>query len=128
MSQKGEMEENGEQEEQVEQDDQEEKPLKKPKSLQDQYESNFVKQILKDFDAKESEAWRKLTSRFGEKLNQNKILSLAEVCSNKLGLNLFREYKRRKEMLIKWFDMNLDQVWPFIEHHIHVVDVNGNEL
>lgn len=101
---------------------------KKPKSLQDKYESDFVRSKLAGFEPKNSLAWSKLTSRFGPKLNQNKLLSLAEVVSNHLNIELYREYKRRKEMLIKWFDENLDIVWPFIESHVTILDVNNNKI
>ena len=98
------------------------------KSAQDKYESDFVKEKLKDFEPKASRAWISLTSRYGPKINQNQLLSLAEVVSYQLNLGLFREYKRRKEMLIKWFDENYDAVWPFIENHITVIDINGSQI
>lgn len=31
-------------------------------------------------------------------------------------------------MLIKWFDDNFDQVWPFIENHIIIKDINGKNV
>lgn len=98
------------------------------KSPQDKYESDFVKEKLKGFDPKTSRAWTSLTSRYGPKINQNQLLSLAEVVSYQLNVGLFREYKRRKEMLIKWFDENYDVVWPFVENHITVIDIDGSQI
>ena len=40
------------------------------------------------------------------------------VVSTYTGMSLYREYKRRKGMLIKWFDDNITQIWPFILQHI----------
>ena len=98
------------------------------KSLQDKYESDFVREKLTNFDPKSCKAWINLTAKYGAKISQNQLLSMAEIVSTQLHLGLFREYKRRKEMLIKWFDENFDIVWPYIESHVTVVDINGNSV
>lgn len=53
---------------------------------------------------------------------------MAEVISDQLNIGLYREYKRRKEMLIKWFDENYDSVWPFIENHLSIIDTDGTTI
>lgn len=100
----------------------------KYKSLQDKYESDFVKEKLTGFDHKKCKAWLSLTERFGPKISQNQLLSMAEVISDQLNIGLYREYKRRKEMLIKWFDENYDSVWPFIENHLSIIDTDGTTI
>ena len=101
---------------------------KPPKTLQAEFEAKFVQEKMADFDPTNCEAWAKLTSRFGPKISQEELLSLAEVVSHQLNIELYREYKRRKNMLIKWFDEHCDQVWPYIEKHIIITDINGNPI
>lgn len=106
----------------------EDKKPKPPKTLQAEFEAKFVQEKLADFEPTNCDAWIKLTGRFGPKISQEELLSLAEVVSHQLGIELFREYKRRKNMLIKWFDEHVDEVWPYIEKHIIITDVNGNRI
>ncbi|KAK8895033.1 hypothetical protein M9Y10_023475 [Tritrichomonas musculus] len=101
---------------------------KQPKTLQAEFEQKFVQEKLNDFEPTSCKAWTKLTSRFGPKISQEELLSLAEVVSHQLEIELYREYKRRKNMLIKWFDENLDLVWPYIEKHIIITDIHGNPI
>lgn len=109
-------------------DSQNSKDSSKYKSLQDKYESEFVREKLSGFEPKNSKAWINLTKRFGTKISQNQLLSIAEVVSTQLNIGLYREYKRRKEMLIKWFDENYESIWPFIENNITIIDTEGTTI
>lgn len=95
-------------------------------AIQKEYEKLLLEDKLTHFNPSTSEAWKKLTSKYGEKLNHAELKCLAQVISANLDIELSRETKRRKNMLIKWFDENLNKIWPFIEEHIEVEDVDGN--
>lgn len=97
-------------------------------TLQAKYEWKFINEKRQNWDASSSGAWKKLTSRFGPKISQEELLSLAQVVSVQLDIELTREYKRRKEILIKWFDENLDVIWPFIEKNVVVSDIRGQVI
>lgn len=103
------------------------KQRKQPKTIQAEYEQKLVQDELKDFEPASCRAWTKLTSRYGQ-ISKSELLCLAEVLSHHLDIKLYREYKRRKKMLIKWFDDNLDQVWPYIENHIIIKDIDGKSV
>ena len=98
------------------------------KTIQQQYEAKLIDRELKCFKWEESEAWHRLTERFGNKISQDELLSLAQIVSHETDIPLYREFKRRKSMLVKWFETNLDPVWDFIEKHIIVRDVNNKEI
>ena len=98
------------------------------RSLQAEYEWNFINQKRQGFDVQKCRAWAKLTERFGPRISQEELLSLALVVSNELGMDLSREYKRRKELLIKWFDERLDRVWGFVENRLVISDRQGHVI
>ena len=95
-------------------------------NLQYLFEEKFIAEKKKDFDPYLSDAWKQLTIRYGPKISHGLLLSMAEVVSHHLQIELFREYKRRKEMLIKWFDEQLDIIIPFLDNHFTMIDSNGN--
>ena len=95
--------------------------------IQKEHEKLYLEKIA-DFVHTESEAWKKLTERFGPKINQDELSDLAQVVSRRLNIELTREDKRRKRTLVKWFQDHLDEVWPYIEQHIEVTDIDGNTV
>ena len=95
---------------------------------QQKFEREFIRKKREHNDAWSCLAWTKLRERFGQKISQEELLSLARVVSNELEIDLSREYKRRKELLIIWFNENFDRVWPFIEHNIIVLSVDGEPI
>ena len=89
---------------------------------------NFMVQIrLKDFDAENNSAVKVLKNKFGEVPNQNQLYSLAKVLGEKLDIPVDREASRRKKVLIKWFDENIEKIQPFLEKNIKVNSVNIEE-
>lgn len=90
-------------------------------------ERRKVDRRLEGFTPTTSRAWREICERYGSGLNQTELLSLAEVISIHLGLKVDRDAKRRKEVLIKWFDENFDQILPFLDHVI-LEDSSGKRL
>jgi hypothetical protein len=82
---------------------------------------------MKDFNYKESAAWHQITSRFGSGLTQSELTCVAEVIANNLNLVVDREAKRRKMVLIRWFEENLTVIAPFLEK-IRLLDSMGNMI
>ena len=61
-------------------------------------------------DVKSSAAFKKIQKLGWDKLNQKELRSIAQVLSKKSGISLDREAKRRREILLTWFDENYDQI------------------
>ena len=98
------------------------------KNIQNKFKREFLKYEREDFDYESCLAWLKLTERFWKKINHEYLLNFAEVISMKLGIKIFRYQKRKKEMLINWFNNNFDQIWPFIETHILIINMNNTNV
>jgi hypothetical protein len=82
------------------------------------YEREWLAREMTGFVPQEAEAWKYLTRRFGGKIAKEEILSLAQISSvfnTDLEFPLVREYKRRKETIIKWFEANFLRLRPFLE-------------
>lgn len=92
---------------------------------QQKFEKAFLEEKRQGNDPKQSIAWMKLVGKFGPKISQEELLSLARVVSHELNIDLAREYKRRKETLIYWFNENFEKVWPFVEHNVFVYSKTG---
>jgi len=82
---------------------------------------------LRDFDATRCPAMLLLSELFGKSLNAKDLESLAETCATHLCLYLDREAKRRKSVLLKWFDENLQVLEPFLRAHV-VVETKCQDL
>lgn len=81
---------------------------------QNEIERKRVDQRLKGFSVKNSFGWKIICDFYGPNLNQAELLSLAEVLAQQLNLKVDREAKRRKEVLIKWFDENIGVIQPIL--------------
>jgi hypothetical protein len=90
---------------------------RRPPTSQEQ-DRRRVDERIGAFQYAASEPWREIARRFGTHLKQTELLSVAEVLGAQLGITVDREAKRRKEVLIKWFDENwerIKEIWPQIE-------------
>ena len=67
-------------------------------------------------DIKVSQAYRKIQNLGWDKLNQKELRSIAQVISKKSGIPLDREAKRRREILLTWFDENFDDISIHMDH------------
>ena len=76
-------------------------------SPQTAHERIRIDHRIRNFDYERSEAWEELRRRGWDQLSQTELLSLALVLSRKLNIGIDREAKRRKSILVKWFDENL---------------------
>lgn len=79
---------------------------------QSEREKCHLKKRLSGFDWKQSRAWREITRHFGSGLSQDELLAIAEILATAVGLRTDRAARRRKEVLIKWFDENLSVLEP----------------
>lgn len=90
-------------------------------------ERKRVNSRLNGFSLKDSFAWQEICKRFGPNLNQSELLSLAEIIGQEAGIKVDREAKRRKEVLIKWYEENLEVVLKMLPY-VKLVDSDGNAL
>lgn len=51
----------------------------------------------------------------GSDIDKNILLSTAQIISKKISVELDREAKRRKSVLLKWFDDNWEQILPILQ-------------
>lgn len=79
-------------------------------------EKNRIAQRLQGFNPKDNQAWYQITQKFGTNIKQPELLSIAQVCSSSAGIKLDRDAKRRKSVLIKWFEENWAQIQPFLNY------------
>jgi hypothetical protein len=63
-----------------------------------------------------SHAWAQLTLAYGPKVTQEELVSLAELISRQLRIRLDRDARRRKSVMIMWFEENWWQIWPWLRY------------
>jgi hypothetical protein len=90
-------------------------------------ERTRVASRLSGFDSARSFAWREFCARFGASLNQAELLSVAQVLASEAGVKVDREAKRRKEVLIKWFDENYLAIAPILPR-IRLENTDGKTM
>ena len=90
-------------------------------------ERRRVEMRLNDFDYKNSDAWQIICERFGPGLTHNELLSIAQIIAFHARIRLDREAKRRKEVLIKWFQENIVTIIPFLQKMV-LEDSEGNRI
>lgn len=78
-------------------------------------EKDRIKGRLTGFDTKNNIAWHEITTRFGNNVKQQELLSIANILSQNAGIKLDRDAKRRKSVLIKWFNENWNYLAPFLQ-------------
>ena len=81
-------------------------------------EKRRIAQRLYGFNPKDNPAWYQITQKFGSNLKQPELLSIAEVCATSAHIKLDRDAKRRKSVLIKWFEENWPRISPYLNYVI----------
>lgn len=76
-------------------------------------ERGVAQKLLGDFEPEGSRGMEFLMNFFHNQISVNRLISLATLFSKMLGIKFPRNYKRNRELLILWFDMNLDAIQPF---------------
>lgn len=73
-----------------------------------------VNQMVKGFNANRSIAWIYLRSNYGDKITHNELIRIAKIVSTYTGIKVSRDAKRRKVVLLKWFDENWQTIKPVL--------------
>lgn len=81
-------------------------------------EMERVKRRIQGFNYKSSHAWKMLTAKYGPKLAHEELMSIAELLSAQVNINLDRDAKRRKAVLVKWFEENWDSIQGYLQYVI----------
>lgn len=80
-------------------------------------ERERVQRRIEGFDWPKSPVWLHLCCLYGPKLKQDELVSIADIIVKKLEIKLDRDARRRKVVMIKWFEENwirIRQILPFI--------------
>lgn len=70
-------------------------------------EKDKVKRLLGDFDAENSRGMQ-FIKQFHKEPTRQFLLSLSEILTKLTGIELKRDYKRKKELIIMWYDENIE--------------------
>ena len=89
-------------------------------------EKRRIAMRLRGFNPKDNQAWYQITQKFGTNIKQPELLSIAEVCANSAGIKLDRDAKRRKSVLVKWFQENWMRIQPYLNFVI-LEDINKTQ-
>jgi hypothetical protein len=95
-----------------------------PLSRQANYEKQWLEKEMRDFAPFESEAWALLTSLYGSRISKPELESLGQVVARELQIDLVREYRRRKETMIKWFQNHITILRPFLQNDVDILGEN----
>ena len=79
-------------------------------------EKERIANRLANFHPKDTVVWREITQRFGSSIKQPELLSIATVLAQNANIKLDRDAKRRKSVLIKWFQENWQIIRPFLDY------------
>ena len=76
-----------------------------------------VQQRVSGFDFLCSDAWTYLCRHFGNKVTQEELVSIADAIKPYARVKLDRDARRRKSVILKWYQDN----WPQIQQYIKYV-------
>jgi hypothetical protein len=80
-------------------------------------EARHIRERVKSFCAKESEAWKMIVGRFGSGIRHRELCSLAISLSSRYGVTpISRDEKRNADVTVKWFQDNIDVIRPILTH------------
>ena len=79
-------------------------------------ERERISSRLEGFNPRDNPVWREITHRFGSNIKQPELLSIANVLSQSARIKLDRDAKRRKTVLIKWFQENWTSIYPYLDY------------
>jgi hypothetical protein len=84
-------------------------------SSQSQSERKLIAQKLAGFDYGVSRIRRVFQEYQWDELGMTELCGIALALSHFTGIKMDREDKRRKEVLLKWFEDNLDAIEPYFD-------------
>ena len=76
-----------------------------------------LKMRLRGFDYHLSRSWIGLCNHFGSDLKQEELMSIAELVAKTANLRIDRDAKRRKIVLMKWFEEN----WSIVSSYMRFI-------
>ena len=79
-------------------------------------EKERIANRLGNFNPKDTPVWREITQRFGSSIKQPELLSIATVLAQNANIKLDRDAKRRKSVLVKWFEENWQIIRPYLDY------------
>jgi hypothetical protein len=79
-------------------------------------EKERIASRLQGFDHRDNDVWKAISRKFGTNLKQEELLSIANVLAERAGVHLDRDAKRRKAVLVKWFNENWAAVSPYLDY------------
>jgi hypothetical protein len=66
------------------------------------------------FNWQRSTPWNQLIALYGPRLSQEELVSIARLIAKKLDIKLDRDARRRKPVMIKWFEENWESIEPLL--------------
>lgn len=81
---------------------------------------------LQGFNPKDNFVTKEITRRFGANLKQGELINIAQVIADTAQIKLDRDAKRRKNVLLKWFEEHWAQITPYLDY-IVLEDGKGGE-
>ena len=84
-----------------------------PKRKKGISESKRADAMLGNFNAKKSRGYQLILTILSEPISLASLISLATLLSFLIEIPFSRDYTRRKDLVIKWFDDNYDYIFPF---------------
>jgi hypothetical protein len=81
-------------------------------------ERKRIQRRIGGFRWRSSHAWHYLSILFGPQVSQEELLSIAVILAAQLNLRLDRDARRRKVVMIKWFQENWIRLEPVLGHII----------
>ena len=79
-------------------------------------EKKRISERLNGFNPRDNNAWKEISRRFGSNIKHPELLSIANVLASSANVRLDRDAKRRKTVLIKWFQENWAAISPFLDY------------
>jgi hypothetical protein len=73
-----------------------------------------IRKRIEGFNWKRSPAWRYLSLAYGPTLSQDELISIAELISPRVSIKLDRDARRRKCVMIKWFEEHWALIQPLL--------------
>jgi hypothetical protein len=91
-------------------------PFLQPGAVASNPEKQRIADRLYGFDHRDNDVWKAISQKFGTNIKQQELLSIASVLAERAGIRLDRDAKRRKSVLVKWFDENWAAVSPYLDY------------
>jgi hypothetical protein len=98
-------------------------PRRNPRNPRISLEVERTRRGVGGFDWQESERWAYHCWKFGRKLSQEELVSNGRLVAVKLRIKLDRDARRRKAVMVKWFEEN----WLSSERLLRSVIVDKND-